>query len=118
MTGKGNYAKSNQVLPSFIFESTGCVRAADYDGDGDMDLFTGVRLKPFSYGYPCKGYILQNDGKGNFKDVTDQAAPELKTAGMITDAQWLDYDKDGKQDLAITGEYMPIRGSFTMKEAG
>jgi hypothetical protein len=85
------------------------VRSVDYDGDGDMDLFTGVRLKPFAYGYPCKGYILQNDGKGNFKDVTEQTAPELKTAGMITDAQWFDYDKDGKPDLVITGEYMPIR---------
>ncbi len=107
--GRGNYTKSGQVLPSYIFESTSCVRAADYDGDGDMDLFTGVRLKPFSYGYPCKGYILQNDGKGNFRDVTEQIAPSLKEAGMITDAQWLDYDKDGKPDLVITGEYMPIK---------
>ncbi|MES1218716.1 MAG: VCBS repeat-containing protein [Bacteroidota bacterium] len=107
--GKGNYSRSKQVLPSYIFESSSCVRAADYDGDGDMDLFVGVRMKPFSYGYPCKGYILQNDGKGNFKDVTEQAAIELKTAGMVTDAQWFDYDRDNKPDLVITGEYMPVR---------
>ncbi|MGC4035273.1 MAG: VCBS repeat-containing protein [Chitinophagaceae bacterium] len=107
--GKGNFTKSSQVLPSYIFESSSCVRAGDYDGDGDMDLFVGVRLKPGSYGYPCKSYILQNDGKGNFTDVTQQTAPELMEAGMVTDASWLDYDNDKKEDLVVTGEYMAMR---------
>jgi hypothetical protein len=107
--GRGNFSKSPQVLPTYIFESTSCVRAADYDQDGDMDLFIGVRLKPFAYGYPCKGYVLQNNGKGIFSDVTEQVAPALKAAGMITDAQWLDYDKDGKTDLVVAGEYMPVK---------
>ena len=107
--GKGNFSKSSQVLPGYIFESTSCVTAADYDGDGDLDLFTGVRLKPFSYGIPCKGYILQNNGKGIFTDVTSTVAPELMKAGMVTDAKWFDYDKDKHPDLVIAGEYMPIR---------
>jgi hypothetical protein len=107
--GKGNFTKSPQVLPSYIFESSSCVTAADYDKDGDLDLFVGVRLKPFSYGYPCKGYILQNNGKGIFTDVTEQVAPELKQVGMVTDAKWFDYDKDGRQDLVIAGEYMPVK---------
>ncbi len=107
--GKGSFTKSLQILPSYIFESSSCVTAADYDSDGDMGLFTGVRLKPFSYGYPCKGYILQNNGKGIFTDVTEQAAPELKAAGMVTDAKWFDYDKDNKPDLVIAGEYMPVK---------
>ena len=109
-SGKGQFTKSPQLLPSAqIFESASCVSAADYDSDGDLDLFVGVRLKPFMYGYPCKGYVLQNNGKGIFTDVTEQAAPVLKSAGMITDAQWFDYDKDGKPDLVVTGEYMPVR---------
>src|SRR5450432_1288342 len=108
--GKGNFTKSPQLLPSAqVFESASCVTAADYDGDGDLDLSIGVRLKPFMYGYPCKGYILQNNGKGIFTDVTEQVCPALKTAGMITDAKWFDYDKDGKMDLVVTGEYMPVR---------
>jgi enediyne biosynthesis protein E4 len=107
--GKGRFTKSPQVLPSFIFESSSCVRASDYDKDGDLDLFVGVRLKPHQYGYPCKGYILQNNGKGIFSDVTEKTAPELVKAGMITDAQWLDYDKDGYDDLLVTGEYMPLK---------
>jgi hypothetical protein len=101
--GRGRFTKSPQVLPSYIFESSSCVRAADYDGDGDMDLFVGVRLTPFQYGYPCKGYILNNNGKGIFTDATETVAPELKQAGMITDAAWFDYDKDNKPDLVITG---------------
>ena len=107
--GKGRFTKSPQVLPSYIFESSSCVTAADYDGDGDMDLFVGVRLTPFRYGYPCKGYILSNNGKGIFTDVTEQVAPVLKQAGMVTDAKWFDYDKDSKPDLVVTGEYMPVR---------
>lgn len=108
--GKGKFTKSSQLFPSnAVFESSSSVAAADYDGDGDMDLFVGVRLQPFRYGYPCKGYLLQNDGKGNFIDVTKSIAPALEQAGMITDAQFTDYDKDGKQDLIITGDYMAIR---------
>lgn len=107
--GKGRFSKSPQVLPSFIFESSSCVRAADYDGDKDMDLFVGVRLTPFRYGYPGKGYILNNNGKGVFTDVTEKVAPELTLVGMVTDAAWFDYDKDNQADLVIVGEYMAVK---------
>jgi hypothetical protein len=107
--GHGRYSRSPQVLPSFQFESSSCVAAADVDGDGDQDLFVGVRLKPGNWGYACKSYILANNGKGIFSDVTDKVAPALNQAGMVTDGKWFDYDRDGRPDLAICGEYMPIR---------
>lgn len=108
--GKGKFTRAPQLFPSSaVFESCSGVAAADYDGDGDIDLFVGVRLQPFKYGYPCKGYILQNDGKGAFSDVTKTVAPALEQVGMVTDAQWTDYDKDGRQDLVLTGDYMAIR---------
>ncbi len=107
--GKGTFSKSPQILPTFNFESTSCVKPADFDQDGDVDLFVGVRLRPFLYGVPCNGYILQNDGKGNFTNVTAQLNPVLKDIGMITDAVWADVNGDARLDLVVVGDWMPIR---------
>lgn len=106
--GRGSFTRSSQVLPTPRFESTSCVTAADYDNDGDLDLFVGVRVQPFVYGIPGNGYILNNDGKGNFTEVTRQVAPEFYEMGMITDAVWSDIDNDGDKDLLVVGEYMPV----------
>ena len=103
--GHGDYTKSLQILPTFKFESTSCVKPCDFDHDGDIDLFVGVRLVPFNYGVPCNGYILKNDGKGNFMD---SGVPELKKLGLITDATWADIDGDKFQDLIISSEWMPL----------
>ncbi len=107
--GRGNFRKSNQILPAAQYESTSCVRAADVDGDGDLDLFVGARLKPFVYGVPVNGFLLENDGKGNFRDATQVRAPSLLRCGLITDAQWTDIDGNGTPDLIVAGEWMPIR---------
>ncbi|MDX2284967.1 MAG: VCBS repeat-containing protein [Bacteroidia bacterium] len=106
--GRGNFTKSQSFLLSGKFESTSALAVADYDRDGDLDIFAGSRLVPFAYGQPASGFILQNDGRGNFRDVTDEAAPVLKEIGMITDALWLDLDRDQDPDLVLCGEYMPI----------
>lgn len=107
--GKGNFTKSNQILPTTQFESTSCVDAADVDGDGDQDLFVGVRLRSFEYGTPVNGYILRNDGRGNFSDATAQIAPALLNSGLHTDGRWVDIDQDKDPDLIVTGNWMPIR---------
>lgn len=105
----GKFVKSDQILPAGKFESTSTVAASDYDGDGDLDLFVGVRSIPFSYGLPANGYILNNDGKGVFTNVTDKVAPGLTKVGMITSAVWSDIDGDKKVDLIVAGDYMPIK---------
>ena len=102
--------KSQQILPSPAnLESTSAVKAADFDSDGDLDLFVGGRVSPNYYGQPVNCYLLQNDGNGNFNDVTSTYIPDLKSLGMVTDAAWLDYNMDGKIDLIIVGEWMPVR---------
>ncbi len=110
--GAGGYTKMNQILPTFNFESTSTVKACDYDNDGDQDLFVGVRLQSFLYGVPVNGYLLNNDGKGVFQNVTETIAPSLIKLGMITDASWADIDGDKDMDLVVVGEWMPIKVFF------
>jgi hypothetical protein len=52
--------------------------------------------------------MLENDGKGHFRDVTSATMRNLKNIGMVTDAVWIDYDKDGDNDLIVAGEWMNI----------
>jgi hypothetical protein len=103
--GKGGFSGSG--LP-YISHNGSCARPCDFDGDGDIDLFLGSRSLPGGYGLSPVQYLLENDGHGNLKDVTVEKTSGLKNAGMVTDATWIDYDRDGDQDLIVTGEWMKI----------
>jgi hypothetical protein len=106
--GKGNLSRSGGQIPD-MFANTSCVRAFDFDQDGDLDLFVGGRVVGYKYGQSPDSYLLVNDGKGNFTDQTDKLAPELRKAGMTTDAAWVDYNKDGHTDLIVAGDWMPLK---------
>ncbi|GAB3508875.1 VCBS repeat-containing protein [Emticicia fontis] len=106
--GKGNFTKSTDALPK-MFDNKSCVRACDFDKDGDLDLFVGGRVVAYQYGRSPNSYLLINNGKGKFTDATINIAPEIRQAGMVTDAVWADIDKDGDLDLTITGDWMPIK---------
>jgi len=107
--GRGRFLKSRQMLPVARYESSSCVQPADFDNDGDMDLFVGIRLHPFLYGVPVNGYLLENDGHGNFSNVSGKRAPGLMEVGMITDMTWADVDNDGDLDMVIVGDWMPVK---------
>jgi hypothetical protein len=106
--GTGNFSRKENALPQML-TSTGCVKSTDVDGDGDIDLFVGGRVVPGSYPVAPETYILLNDGKGIFTNGTATVAPDLKNIGMVTDAIWMDINKDGKNDLIVVGEWMPIK---------
>jgi len=106
--GRGNFTKETDRLP-LMLTSGSCVVAADPDNDGDLDLFVGGRVIPGSYPLSPRSYILENNGKGYFKDVTEKYNRSLVEAGMVTDAIWTDFNCDKKTDLIIAGEWMKIR---------
>lgn len=107
--GNGNFKLSTQKLPDVDHKiSTGTVSFDDIDQDGDIDIFVGERLKINNYGLPASGFLLINDGKGNFSNQTLKISPELIEIGMITDSEFSDIDKDGDKDLIVLGEYMGI----------
>lgn len=103
---KGHFARDLAAVP-VEYDNGSCVRAADFDGDGDLDLFVGSRSVSGAYPSSPVSHLLRNDG-GKFTDVTGQLCPELLHGGMITDALWSDFDKDGQADLVVVGEWMPV----------
>ena len=106
--GKGVFEKSNTNIPS-ANTNVAVIAPYDFDNDGDVDVFVGSRSVPGVYGIVPKHLFLENDGKGNFTNVTDKKAYKLNEVGMITDAIWEDIDNDGKKDLIIVGDWMAPR---------
>jgi hypothetical protein len=105
--GRGNFERAVGALPE-LFHNGACVVPGDFDGDGDVDLFVGSRVVSRSYGLAPRSYLLQNDGRGRFTDVTPQQAKALSEIGMVSSAAWTDYDGDGRLDLIVVGEWMPV----------
>jgi hypothetical protein len=103
--GKGNFSLDSR-LPN-ISTNGSCVAAADFDRDGDLDLFIGSRMIPGQYGYDPPSYLYLNDGTGNFKNYTKRYLPKNEL-GMITDAVWQDLDGDQYPELILVGDWMPI----------
>ena len=105
--GKGNFTKKINALPTET-NSGACVRAADLDGDKDLDLFVGGYVVPSKYPTTPLSILLINDGKGNFLDKTQDISPQIKQIGMVRDAVWVDVNKDNQLDLIVIGEWMPV----------
>ena len=105
--GEGNFSSGDSRLP-FISCNASCIKTNDFNGDGFKDIFIGGRNVSAQYGVAANCYLLQNDGRGNFVDVTKTVAPMFANFGMVTDAQWADIDGDKINELVVVGDWMPI----------
>ncbi len=103
--GKGNFSKSNK-LPKML-TITKAIAANDFDNDGDQDLFIGGRVIPSMYPNAPESYLLENRN-GKFFNITENKGKELKNIGLVNDAIFSDYDKDGDEDLIVVGEWMSV----------
>jgi hypothetical protein len=114
--GKGDFENESDIRLPLMECSGQRLAVGDYDQDGDLDLFVGGRQTPGYYPFTPRSFLLQNDGKGFFKDVTQAAAEPAKKKedvtlmgpGMITDVLFDDFDQDGDLDLVMVGEWMKI----------
>jgi len=99
--GRGHFRKTIDRLPPFATSGSRVAISKDY-------VFVGGRVVPGRYGIDPPSTLLKRDGHGRFTDVTAQVAPDLSRVGMVTDALWVDVDHDGRLDLVVVGEWMPI----------
>ncbi|QJW91649.1 VCBS repeat-containing protein [Spirosoma taeanense] len=107
--GKGNFTRSADGSLPNLKASGSCVVAADFDHDGDLDLFVGSRLVPGQYGKSPASYLLTNDGTGNFKNYTKRSLPNAEQLGMVTAATWADLNGDQYPELITVGDWEPVR---------
>ena len=103
--GQGAFDKVDAAIPDFRY-NTSVVAPYDFDQDGDVDLFVGSLSVSRIYGINPKHYLLENDGGGKFKDITEAKAYKFNKMGMVTDAAWHDMDEDGLKDLVVVGQWM------------
>ena len=119
--GKGIFTRDPAAFDNLFINASAMV-SLDFNGDGYPDLFIGGRSVPFNYGQIPRSYLLLNDGRGKFTDVTDQVAPGLSNIGFITSAIWFDINNDGEKDLIVSLEWGGIeafinhKGKFERKE--
>ena len=105
---KGGFYRLEISLP---MTNGSCIAIADFDNDGYEDFFVGAQNVPGGFGVSPVSFIIKN-----IKGQRLEIAAKLR-AGMVNDAKWKDLDNDGKPELILVGDWMPIK-VFSYKEEG
>lgn len=102
--GKGNLRVQADAFNN-VYLTASCIAVEDMNKDGFPDLFIGARAVPWEYGARPKSYLLLNDGRGRFKEITATMAPALADAGFVTGAIWTDINGDKQNELVVSTEW-------------
>lgn len=113
--GMGQLALSSSSLPVNGYNTSDYL-IGDFDRDGDEDILAFSRSVPMQYGINPRHFVWLNDGTGQFTDVTERWAPELRRLGMVSSASWLTDSKDGELSFIVTGDWMAPAKFIVEKE--
>lgn len=101
----GDQSSTDKNIPGML-STTGPIAAADYDGDGDIDLFVGGSFNPGRYPEDASSRLFINEN-GNF--VLDEVnSRKMSNVGLVSGAVFSDYDRDGDPDLLLSREWDSI----------
>ncbi len=106
--GNGDFVRAEDALPD-LRNSGSAVAAADYDRDGDLDIFVGSRMVPGQYPVVPESALLRNRGDGTFENVAEEISSGLPRVGLVTGALWSDANGDGWQDLLVSCDWGPVK---------
>ena len=105
---RGGQLQPPVTLLEAAYPNASGVDSLDLEGDGDTDLLITADAVPGAFGETPRHYLLENDGSGQFRDVTEQRLPALLDFGPVSGVVWADLDADGQHELAVAGPWSPI----------
>ncbi|MBB4078699.1 hypothetical protein GGR28_001312 [Lewinella aquimaris] len=103
----------NPVMAPQAGGEISCIVPEDIDLDGDIDLFIGGRAVPGNYGLVPQSFLFIREGS----QWVNSTPRDIATAGMVTDAVWSDLNSDGRPDLIMVGDWMPVTVAFMLNDA-
>ena len=124
-SGGNEFNKGNPLQPRLYYFESGVLKkddtqfksleinaskitSIDIDKDGDLDLCFSSNLKPHKFGETPKQYLFENNGKGQFRDVTTKWSKDFQNIGNVYDIIWKDIDGNGFDDAIVVGHWMPV----------